>query len=576
MAYERQPLIWMNMTTSANWHRPPVGIVRVERALAQHLQAQLGDERLKLCVWKDDGFVEWVPTQSVVPPKVTNAVDAILPRTASFDLARPYLVRALMKFAKTELPGENRSAELQVSVPTRKQLPAHPAPGDFIISVGLDWDNQYTERFYALSKKQGLRIITCCYDLIPVLFPQYCVGEVAKRFTEYFLQLSWGSEAVLCISEQTRRDYAQLCDELGAPNRKTVVIPLGDNIPTGSAGIGDEVRVVTQTPFILFVSTIERRKNHEVLYRAYHLLARRGLLKLLPKLVFVGMPGWGIGDLMKDIELDPLTSGLIVQLNHVTDSELGQLYKHALFCVYPSLYEGWGLPVGEALAVGKAVISSDEGSLPEVGGDLVRYVSAWDPNEWADAIREYLENPQLIRDAEHKVQVGYKPRQWSETAKTVRQLIDELSAADREMSLELLPGYDLSTICGMHVGPSICSTGSAGLLLFGPHRALRKGRYHAQIFGSLLDGHSGTVLFKIASGDGNTIHFTHSFDLPRTNASDGWPIELPFTLEKDVSDIEIKCTVFESSGIRVDRVTVRRVVNTGSSPRHEEIPATMD
>jgi glycosyltransferase involved in cell wall biosynthesis len=153
---------------------------------------------------------------------------------------------------------------------------------------------QYTARFHGLATQQGLRIITCCYDLIPVLFPHYCVGEVAKRFTEYFLDLSWGSEAVLCISEQTRRDYTELCSALGAPRRKSIVIPMGDNIPTGDDVLSEPVLAATTQPFILFVSTIERRKNHEVLYRAYHLLARQGKVKSLPKLVFVGMPGWGV------------------------------------------------------------------------------------------------------------------------------------------------------------------------------------------------------------------------------------------------------------------------------------------
>ena len=102
------------------------------------------------------------------------------------------------------------------------------------------------------------------------------------------------------------------------------------------------VQAATKQPFILFVSTIERRKNHEVLYRAYHLLARQGTIESLPKLVFVGMPGWGVGDLLKEIELDPLTRGMIIQLHHVSDGELSYLYKKALFCVFPSLYEGVG------------------------------------------------------------------------------------------------------------------------------------------------------------------------------------------------------------------------------------------
>jgi glycosyltransferase involved in cell wall biosynthesis len=552
------PRVWINVSTSVTWTRPAVGIVRVERALVEQLQLLLGEERCKLCVWHDDRFVEWVPSSVTMSPHVEQAVDTILPRGPAFDIARPFLVRALQKFSRRDRDTANPSGELRVALPTSEEPALHPAPGDFLVSVGLDWDGTYTKNFFDIAKSQGLRIITCCYDLIPVLFPQYCVGEVAQKFTEYFLELSWGSEAVMCISEQTQRDYMRLCEELGAPNRTTVVIPLGDSIASAESVVGEPVLAATRKPFILFVSTIERRKNHEVLYRAYHLLARRGLSALLPKLVFVGMQGWGVGDLMKDIELDPLTSGLIVQLNHVTDSELAHLYKQALFCVYPSLYEGWGLPVAEALALGKAVISSREGSLPEVGGELVRYLSAWDPYEWANAIQEYLENPSLLEEMEYRVQANYRPRQWSDTAKAVSGLIDALIDGDNGDATELLPGYAMSTHCGIHVGPSILATGTSGLLLFGPHRAMRKGHYLLQLFGSALGGDQGVLLLEIASDAGTELHHTLALDSPHPRAV--WPIELRFTLDRNVDDLEIKCTVAQSVRIQIDRISISPAV----------------
>jgi glycosyltransferase involved in cell wall biosynthesis len=556
MPSSRQPRIWINVTTSANWNRPAVGIVRVERSLVEHLQRQLGQERCRLCVWRDDQFVEWVPPAASVPSQVIRAVDTILPRTASFEVARPFLVRAMQRFSRSDSGLPEVPAVLKVVLPLSAEPPPQPMAGDFLISVGLDWDMPFTRRFHEMAKRQGLRIITCCYDLIPVLFPQYCVGEVAQRFTEYFLDLSWGSEAVLCISRQTERDYLTLCDELGAPRRRTVVIPLGDNIPSAIDGVGEEVRSTTASPFILFVSTIERRKNHEVLYRAYHLLARRGLSQKLPRLVFVGMPGWGVGDLLKDIELDPLVAGLIVQLNHVSDSELGVLYQKAAFCVFPSLYEGWGLPVGEALAAGKAVIASGEGSLPEVGGDLVRYVSAWSPYDWADAIREYLEHPELVRESEDRVRKQYVPRRWSDTASTVRKLIDDLLQQGSGTSRELLPGYECSTQCGVHVGPSIRSAGKAGFLLFGPHMGLPRGRYDVEISARLLDGHRGNVLVEVASASGTEVRFAKQITM-RDASAGPQAIGLAFELDHDVSDLEIRCVVTEVAAIQFDRILVR-------------------
>ncbi len=547
--------VWINVTTSANWNRPAVGIIRVERALAEHLQTLLGKDRCRLCIWKDDRFVEWTADSALLAPDMEAALNILLPRSPSFDLARSLVARALQRFFTPS--GEPQTdGELRFALPIKDNELPHPLPGDILLSAGLDWDYAYSRELYTLAKRQGLRIISCCYDLIPVLFPQYCVGDVSRSFTEYFMALSWGSEAVLCISEQTRRDYLQLCTELGAPLRRTIVIPLGDNLPAGGTDIGEQVNIIAQSPFILFVSTIERRKNHDVLYRAYHLLARRGAAATLPTLVFVGMPGWGIDDLMKDIELDPLVQGKIVQLNHVTDAELEFLYKTSLFCVFPSLYEGWGLPVGEALSMGKAVIASGEASLPEVGGDLVRYVRPWDAYGWADAIDEYVKQPELVRAVETRVKAGYVPRKWTDTAATVAELLGEMigNADRRDGSLSFLPGYDLETDCGIHVGPSILTTDAGGLLLRGPQIAMRAGQYQMKISGSVLAPHSGPVGVEVVSGRRKDVHFKGRIDLGA--ASNGVLIDCRFEIPRSVVDVEIRCLVSSGSAIQLDFIRI--------------------
>jgi glycosyltransferase involved in cell wall biosynthesis len=150
--------------------------------------------------------------------------------------------------------------------------------------------------------------------LIPVLYPQYCVNDVANIFANYFLELADGSDMILCISKQSETDLKEMLAQMGGANPVTNVFPLGDNTPKSlNDKISPEVRAIILEPFILYVSTIERRKNHEILYRAYHLLCSQGEKARLPKLVFVGMPGWGVGELLKDIELDPLTQDLIVR-----------------------------------------------------------------------------------------------------------------------------------------------------------------------------------------------------------------------------------------------------------------------
>jgi glycosyltransferase involved in cell wall biosynthesis len=143
-------------------------------------------------------------------------------------------------------------------------------------------------------------------------------------------------------------------------------------------------------------------------------------------MVFVGMQGWGVAELLKDIELDPLTYDMILCLNHVNDTELRKLYEASLFCVFPSLYEGWGLPVGEALSLGKAVLCSNRGSLPEVGKNLVHYVDPWSPQDWADAIYRMSTDTDWREECIARVRTNYVSRTWKGAAFEIKKQLDKM------------------------------------------------------------------------------------------------------------------------------------------------------
>jgi glycosyltransferase involved in cell wall biosynthesis len=465
----RDVIIWMNVTTSENWQRPPVGIVRVERSLSSELSSLYG-QNFKKCVWLNDRFVEldnilkkdelnlskktnqstigkiseFFPIYPVVAKRqalilMAQALLSLLP--AVFQpmanrillYLRPKIVRLLNKKIVRSIQLffnkiKSSNSELKSSI-CNSRLVGNSIfnPGDVLISIGLDWDHSYYKDFYRLRKINKIKVVSCCYDLIPVLYPQYCVNDVAGIFTSYFIEVADGSDLILCISKQSEKDLNDVLHQTGAARPLTNIFPLGDNVPSeGCEEMSQAVQSVLKKPFILFVSTIERRKNHEVLYRAYHLLCKQGKKAELPTLVFVGMPGWGVGELFKDIELDPITHEMIIRLNHVNDTELRKLYESALFCVFPSLYEGWGLPVGEALSMGKVVLSSDRGSLPEVGGNLVRYIDPWSPQLWADELYKMATDHAWRSAWEERVKDEYITRTWSDAAVSVKNSISLL------------------------------------------------------------------------------------------------------------------------------------------------------
>lgn len=378
MAYiERSPapVVWLNMSFTANWDRPPCGIARVEWEICKEL---INSDRAF-----DVGVIKFEQRQ----------VQQYLP--ARLPVSGP-LIR-LSGFRK----------------------------GDVLVDLGLDLDGKYTP-FYPRLKELGMNILMLCHDIIPVLYPQYCTAPGNKLFARYLHHLCTGASAVLANSQRTRTDFLDYCKRQGHALTDATVIRLGDTLPAEGSVDNPDVADVLDKKYILFVSTIERRKNHEVLYRAYHQLCAANKGEALPLLVFVGMPGWGIRDLMNDIQLDPLTRGKIRMLSTVTDGELNALYRHCLFTVYPSLYEGWGLPVAEALSFGKAVITTTRGSLPEVGGDLVDYVDPWDVRGWAAIIEKYASHPAIVAEKEQRIRERYVPSTWRDSANGVSLAIDQL------------------------------------------------------------------------------------------------------------------------------------------------------
>lgn len=462
--------IWLDVTTTRGWSRPALGIVRVEAETArQFLQSgdpgirfcrfdldygsyfEVGPEELSHALARIDAGGEQPPAAPApasvsAPPAVVGAALPQHPwkraaRRALSILPRPLQGRALV-FGRARMDGvrgmrgalreARRSAGLlwhgvpQAAATAAASAPAPLVkpdilfgPGDVYVSLGLDWDQKDLPYLYQLKRQLGLKVLLMCYDIIPIRLPHLCVADVAAKFSRYFLDVARCADRIVCISEYSRRDLRKFLEASNAPVPELDIVRLGceiaraDDRPPSAA-----VDEVLGRRFILFVSTIERRKNHETLYRAYTRLVDAGVTGL-PLLVFVGMAGWGMNDLMSDLKLDPRIRPYLRILNHVSDGDLARLYQHAYFTAYPSLYEGWGLPVAESLAYGKFCLASDAASIPEVGGDLIEYVDPWNVPRWAERLRWYIEHPEEVRAREEAIRAAYRPASWKATGATI-------------------------------------------------------------------------------------------------------------------------------------------------------------
>jgi glycosyltransferase involved in cell wall biosynthesis len=445
--------IWLNVSTTATWSGMPFGIARVESSVARELLAWSEPSRIAFCVWdlrrrafcelrRDQlsGLLHGTSSLTPLPLGVSRndepmktqlsvkrlmgraGGDLLLLRQDLISRRRSVVARIARSFAR-RITSEDRPAVHH----TRPAGAGCLRPGDVLLTLGAEWEYGFMPLLAELKERVGIHVIGCCHDLIAIRYPQLCLPYVADQFPQYLKDLARCCDSVACISDASLRDLRSTLSDMAEPIPKLFRVQLGCALPADSTeSLSETVSSLLDRAYLLFVSSIERRKNHEVLYRAFHRLTERYDQADMPLMVFVGSRGWGVDELLNDIARDPRTRDLIVLLHSASDRDLRALYEHALFCVFPSLHEGWGLPVAEALAFGKPVICSDRGPLREVGDDLVDYVDPWDVPGWVQAIeRLWLDTGRRQRLSDNIVR-RYRRPLWSETASTLAAAALEL------------------------------------------------------------------------------------------------------------------------------------------------------
>lgn len=237
---------------------------------------------------------------------------------------------------------------------------------------------------YVLPRAPGVPLVVTVHDLALLRHPD--LGTPALRRlvarTAYSVR---EARRVIADSEVTRRDVIEL---LGAEPRRVYTVPLGCD-PLFSPGDARAARRAVarhlgiEEPYVLHVGTIEPRKNLERLVAAFGRARREYHLPHI--LVLAGAPGWGIEAVRTRIAREGLAD--VVRLTgSVSGEQLLVLYRAAALFAFPSLYEGFGLPVLEAMACGTPVLSSNAAALPEVAGDAALMVDPRDDDALTAAI----------------------------------------------------------------------------------------------------------------------------------------------------------------------------------------------
>lgn len=232
----------------------------------------------------------------------------------------------------------------------------------------------------------GCPLVVTVLDAIPALYPQWFGRVMGLRLRRWLRRGVVAADSLLTISQRTADDVRCLFPGLAAPIYPVYLGSFLEGGPPPAPPAGP--------PYLLSVGTLEPRKNLARTLEAYALLAQAR--PRAPRLVVVGGQGWGGEDVAAVARR--LGVGERVELaGFVSDERLRALYAGAALLVYPSLYEGFGFPVLEAMGMGCPVVASSTSSLPEVAGRAALLVDPTDPDQIAAAMSRILDAPDLAR-----------------------------------------------------------------------------------------------------------------------------------------------------------------------------------
>jgi glycosyltransferase involved in cell wall biosynthesis len=229
--------------------------------------------------------------------------------------------------------------------------------------------------------------VATVHDLVPMLFPETVPKKYALYMTWLLKRVARATDRIIAVSQQTKRD---LVENLGVEPAKVAVVheaaqpefrPVEDQEAIAAA----LARHGVSRPFFLHAGNLEPRKNQARLVRAF--LSRPELRERF-QLVLAGAQGWLTTDIERELAslTSPAAAGEVLRLGYVPLKELVLLMNAAQAFVFPSLYEGFGLPVLEAMSCATPVITSNIGSLPEIAGQAALLVDPLDPGALAEAM----------------------------------------------------------------------------------------------------------------------------------------------------------------------------------------------
>jgi len=299
-------------------------------------------------------------------------------------------------------------------------------PADFEARLGNP-DIVHTNNFFCPTGLARARLVYTLYDLSFLDNPAWTTEGNRTGCFDGVFRAATTADYVVSISEYSLDHFLRIFPQY--PRSRTVVAPLASRFSTASPHTRPRIAdAIAPGGYWLCVGTIEPRKNHERLFAAYAAW-RKETGGDMP-LVLAGGKGWLMDDVARTVGELGIADHLVFT-GYVSDAELAWLYANCHAFLYPSLFEGFGLPVLEAMSLGAAVICSDATSLPEVAGEAALMVDPLDVAGLARAMAKLADDAALREALRQKSLARAGCFSWDRTAQVVRDAYAACAALPR-------------------------------------------------------------------------------------------------------------------------------------------------
>ena len=273
--------------------------------------------------------------------------------------------------------------------------------------------------------KSKLKTFMIIHDIIPIKFGDGCSPKFIKRFATWMKKAN--ADEYFTVSNFTKSDFLDFRPEEAKKPIHTMYLGASDNFkPVKSKKNINSVKEkynITAPKYFLALSEFSARKNFVHLLKSFIAFLDETKANDI-QMVLVGRKRKGFENILSTIENSEKYQDKIIQTGFADNEDLAPLYSGATAFIYPSLYEGFGLPVLEAMQCGAPVITADNTSLPEVGGDAVMYITGHDEAETTNALIRLYQDSELRKILSQKSIKRAKKFNWETAAQIVEEVIN--------------------------------------------------------------------------------------------------------------------------------------------------------